>query len=220
MRKEPDNQSFGNETAKNDSKTAVLLMHSRFKFRRGPPGPDPTFSTRRTGGEDIGDQFYGTSTFTSCKRWCRCQHIGAVASTFRQDPESTQSAYAFDTKWNLIMGQITTSTPVGFTACLWTAMQPSTYSDMGETEATPVIHAGISCPTSTQTGWEISLSNFGENNTTPSMQLRMDSEAMDAYLSRNLLKPLMMEHYFILANNQPFLSCKQCLEQRRLSASR
>ena len=44
---------------------------------------------------------------------------------------------------------------------------------MGEPEANLVKHAVISGPT----GGESYLSNFGENTTTPSTQLRMDSEA-------------------------------------------
>ena len=54
--------------------------------------------------------------------------------------------------------------------------------NMGKQEATPVMHAVISCPTSAQTGWEIGLSNFGENMTTPSTQLCMDLEAMKSIL--------------------------------------
>ena len=42
----------------------------------------------------------------------------------------------------------------------------------------------------------------------------------ELYFPRNLLKPPTTEHYFISASKQPLLSRKQCLEQRRLSASR
>ena len=51
---------------------------------------------------------------------------------------------------------------------------------MGEPESTAVQHAEISDLTSVLTGGEISLSNFGESMTTPSMQLRM--KAMDSEL--------------------------------------
>ena len=44
------------------------------------------------------------------------------------------------------------------------------------------MHAVISGPTSAQTGGEICFSNFGENTTTPSMQLHMDLEAMESEL--------------------------------------
>ena len=45
---------------------------------------------------------------------------------------------------------------------------------MGELEETPVIHAVISDPTSSRTGGEICLSNFGENATTLSTKLCME----------------------------------------------
>ena len=41
------------------------------------------------------------------------------------------------------------------------------------------MHAVISGLTSTLTGWEIHFSKIDENMTTPSMQLRMDLEAME-----------------------------------------
>ena len=50
---------------------------------------------------------------------------------------------------------------------------------MGEPEVTPAMHAVISGPTSERTG----LGGFsGENMSTPSMQLRMDLEAMESKL--------------------------------------
>ena len=64
--------------------------------------------------------------------------------------------------------------------CDWSARVFKRYHgaiDTGEPEATPVKHAVISRPMSARTGWENCLSNFGENTTTPSTALRMDSEA-------------------------------------------
>ena len=54
--------------------------------------------------------------------------------------------------------------------------------DMGKPEVTPAMHAVISGPTSARTGGETRSSRFGENMTTPSMQLRMDLEAMESEL--------------------------------------
>ena len=48
--------------------------------------------------------------------------------------------------------------------------------DMGKQEVTPVMHAVISGSTSARTDGEICFSNFGENMSTPSVQLRMDLE--------------------------------------------
>ena len=57
---------------------------------------------------------------------------------------------------------------------------------MGELEATPVMHAVISGPTSVRTDREVcfSLANLGENMTltTPLTQLSMDSDAMEIVL--------------------------------------
>ena len=86
--------------------------------------------------------------------------------------------------------------------------------DMGKPEVTPAMHAVISGPTSTRTGGEIRFSKIDETMTTPSMQLRMDLEAMESELIPNLLKPPTTEYYFISASKQPLLLCKQCLEQR------
>ena len=51
--------------------------------------------------------------------------------------------------------------------------------DMGKPEVTLAMHAVISGPTSARTGGEIRFSKIDENMTTPSMQLRMDLEAME-----------------------------------------
>ena len=66
-----------------------LLLPGMMPYFPDISSPQKTFS--RTGGEDIQEiNFHGASTFTSCNRWCRCQNIGAAASTFGQDLESTQ----------------------------------------------------------------------------------------------------------------------------------
>ena len=72
---------------------------------------------------------------------------------------------------NLLMDQTTTSTPA-------VTLPVDSYAtiDMSEPESTQVKHAVISGPTSVGTCWEIWLSDFCENMTTPSTQLRMDSE--------------------------------------------
>ena len=57
---------------------------------------------------------------------------------------------------------------------------------MGEQEATPVMHAAISSPTSAllcglaASGGELCLSNFRDNTTNPSTQLRIDSEVIES----------------------------------------
>ena len=53
---------------------------------------------------------------------------------------------------------------------------------MGEQEPTPEMNAVISGPTFVRTGWEICFSKFGQNMTTPSMQLHMDLEAIESEL--------------------------------------
>ena len=53
---------------------------------------------------------------------------------------------------------------------------------MGEPEVTPTMHAVISGQTCAQTGGKIRISEFGENMSTPSMQPRMDLEAMESEL--------------------------------------
>ena len=54
--------------------------------------------------------------------------------------------------------------------------------DMGEPEVTAAMYAVISGSMSALTGGEISFSKFDENMTTPSMQFRMDLEAMESEL--------------------------------------
>ena len=56
--------------------------------------------------------------------------------------------------------------------------------DMGEPEETPApaMHAEISGPTPARTCGEICFSDFGENVTTPSMQLSRDLEAIESEL--------------------------------------
>ena len=69
-------------------------------------------------------------------------------------------------------------------ACGYYRLPADSYAaiDTGEPEVTLAIHAVISGPTSARTGWEICFSKFGENQTTPSMQLSMDLEAMESEL--------------------------------------
>ena len=71
--------------------------------------------------------------------------------------------------------------------------------DMGEPEATPVMHAVISVPKSARTGWEIRLYNFGDNLNTTTRSTQLLMEAMESELIRKLLKPPTTGHYFISA---------------------
>ena len=54
--------------------------------------------------------------------------------------------------------------------------------DKGEPKVTPAMRAVISGPTSALTGGEICFSKFCENMASPSMQLRLDLEAMESEL--------------------------------------
>ena len=88
---------------------------------------------------------------------------------------------------------------------------------MGKPEVTPAMHAVISGPTSARTCGEIGFSKTNENITTPSMQLRMDLEAMESELIQEYTQTSEFpttEHYFISASKKPLLSRKQCLKQR------
>ena len=89
---------------------------------------------------------------------------------------------------------------------------------MGMPEATSVMHAVISGPTSTLTGGDIYLSNFGENTATPLKQVYIDSEAMESELilesTHASVDGALLHLGITLVSNQPFLSRKKCLEQR------
>ena len=82
------------------------------------------------------------------------------------------------------------------------------------------MHVIISGPTSARTGGEIrlSLSHFGENMTTPSMQLRR--EAMESELIQESTQAFDDGALLHLGKQPKLLSRKQCLEQLQLSASR
>ena len=102
-------------------------------------------------------------------------------------------------------------------ACGYYRLPADSYAaiDMGEPEVAPAMHAVISGPTSARTGREIRFSKFGDNMTTPSIQLRMDLEAMESELIQESTQASDDgDYYFISASKQSLLSRKQCLEQR------
>ena len=85
------------------------------------------------------------------------------------------------------------------------------------------MHAVISGPTSARTGGEIRFSKFGENMTTPSMQLPMDLEAMESKLipeSTQASDDGALLHLGEQATTPIAQAILAKLEQRLLSASR
>ena len=106
--------------------------------------------------------------------------------------------HSFGNELTELATRSTTSLPAGTTDYSQSAggQLSNSYAtiDLGEQEATLVMHPVISGRTSARTGGEIRFSNFGENTTTPSTQLRTVWKRWRANSSRNLLKPPTTEH--------------------------
>ena len=99
-------------------------------------------------------------------------------------PSQTARASACEHFFGKELTELSNGSDYDVNGCGYYILPAGSYAaiDMGEPEVTPAIHAVISGPPSALTGGEICFSDFGEYMTTPSMQLRMDSEAMESEL--------------------------------------